>query len=903
MRTITFILLIAVTSFVALPSIAQTAGVMSTSAGCLSCITTTAEGAPATSADLKKTAGLSIDAAHDIYIGDMGYHKVRKINRLTGNINTIAGNGTPGFSGDGGPATAAMLNMPQGIDIRGTYMYIADYGNGRIRKVDLSTNMITTIAGGGASTSDGVPATTANLNSVACVYADGSGNIYTSDASKIRKIDPSGIISSVAGGGVSMADGVPATSAYLSRTRWIQINSTGDILLVPGSGDRIRKVDASTSLITTIAGGGSSSADGIPATSAKIDSIHNFSFDASGNIYIACFTGSSPFFTPLIRKIDVATGLITTIAGGGTSLTDGDPALCADVTNYQLFVDDWGGNIYFSDFSTRLRRFPYSVPYMYSWGSAKMNLTINKLCAGPELTIATSTFSSGLTVKTWFGDGTTDISSLSASCSGGFVTVNHSYVTAGTYTIRHQLFSGTTLVDSMQYSFNQVSCNVIPIKFFLDDNGDCLKNSTENYLSLPVIIAVDSNSVPVDTISCTSGLNYYTYGAVGDIYKFKMIAAPGGLITSCPAIVIDTVQNLSYNHLHHEIGLSCGTPGVDLALLVYKARRGGHFYENTYITNSFCNTASAVINTYCSPKTNLSTFFCIPNPTTILGNTATWNLGGVSVNNSPLHIHFEVEPIIWTIGDTFHITSEIIPVSGETIVTNNTETHVDSMNGPRDPNDIQVSPACFSDGTDLHYVIHFENTGNDTAHNVYVMDTLSDYVDPKSLRIELASAQMFTSFSQANGHNIVKFDFPDINLLDSAHYGLNDGAIFFTIRTVAGLPDGTHVLSNAGIYFDDNDVVNTNVAEASKGCWQLETPVVKNTPTLIFPNPAQNELFIQTDEAYNICTISNSIGQLWKQQPLTSARSRIDISSLPPGMYYITLKGDEERLIKKFTKL
>jgi uncharacterized repeat protein (TIGR01451 family) len=169
-----------------------------------------------------------------------------------------------------------------------------------------------------------------------------------------------------------------------------------------------------------------------------------------------------------------------------------------------------------------------------------------------------------------------------------------------------------------------------------------------------------------------------------------------------------------------------------------------------------------------------------------------------------------------------------------------------------DPNYISVKPdGCITSAvTNLEYGIGFENTGNDTAHNIYILDTLSPYLDVNTLQVVAASANMNVMKLKNGTQNIIKFDFPHIMLPDSSHTGYANGVIFFTINTKAGIASGSNIPNEAGIYFDDNPVVLTNTALNTVNC-PITTQVAatgNKIKTAIYPNPATFELTITTDQ-------------------------------------------------------
>ncbi len=250
------------------------------------------DGGPATAADIKGPYSVAIDNANNVYIGEQS-GVVRKIN-TSGIISTYAGIATPGFSGDGGHANAAQLNGPSGIAIdAASNMYIADIDNNRIRKID-QFGIITTIAGTGATlyNGDNIPAMDANLYSPAGVSVDNFGNIYVAESRnhRIRKINPLGIIMTIAGSGTlgfSGDDGI-ANSANLNNPIGICVNNTGDVYFSDVLNMRIRKINSS-GIISTVAGNGLSGSDGDGANPifASISSPIGICLSNTGGMYIA----------------------------------------------------------------------------------------------------------------------------------------------------------------------------------------------------------------------------------------------------------------------------------------------------------------------------------------------------------------------------------------------------------------------------------------------------------------------------------------------------------------------------------------------------------------------------------------------------------------------------------------
>ncbi len=287
---------------------------------------------PATSVPLLLPSAIAYDPAGNLYLAESQGHRIRKVDTL-GNIAGLAGDGTQGFSGDGGAATGAQLNSPEGlaVDPAGN-VYLSDSGNNRVRRVDAASGTISTVAGNGSPSfsGDGGPAPRASLDLPRSIALDATAkHLYIADTRnhRIRVVDlASGTITTVAGNGIEgfSGDGSPATSASLDSPDSMALDGGGNLYIADTHNGRIRRVAADTRLISTIAGPGSASA-GTSASPPSLGLPRGLTADTDGNLYIA-ESGNHR-----VLRIDHISGAVTVAAGTAIQSFAGDqgPAVLA----------------------------------------------------------------------------------------------------------------------------------------------------------------------------------------------------------------------------------------------------------------------------------------------------------------------------------------------------------------------------------------------------------------------------------------------------------------------------------------------------------------------------------------------------------------------------------------------
>jgi RHS repeat-associated protein len=328
------------------------------------------DGGPATETSIDSPLSVALDSMGNFYIASLWTNRILKVDS-EGIITTVVGNGTEGYSGDGGPATVASLYHPAGVaaDSYGN-VYIADCNNIRIRKVD-GNGIITTVAGNGTSGygGDGGPAVEASLNRPYEIALDAPGNLYIADSwnGRIRKVDPNGIITTVAGGGATIYNGSsgPAIEANIGSIYGVAVDLMGNLYIPDYSNSVIWKVD-NAGIITTAAGNFTKgySGDHGPATEAQLEQPRGVTVDTEGNIYIA------DWHNRLVRKVDT-NGTITTYAGTNVisdSLYAGDdgPPIQASFNVINDVAIDASGNLYIADAGDRVRKVAYPSTFSIS---------------------------------------------------------------------------------------------------------------------------------------------------------------------------------------------------------------------------------------------------------------------------------------------------------------------------------------------------------------------------------------------------------------------------------------------------------------------------------------------------------------------------------------------------------
>lgn len=537
-------------------------------------------------------------------------------------------------------------------------------------------------------------------------------------------------------------------------------------------------------------------------------------------------------------------------------------------------------------------------------------LYVTDSCVGPNnnfpimASAAIANYSAGLTIDFYWGDGTSSLNTTGSTFGSFFQ--SHNYALPGTYSIAAVLMDGNTAIDTIMKSINNI-CSMVWGDSYKRMDNNCTLDPGEPLISAPYSIEVKENGIPLDTFEVNGGISYRIPNAsLTSVYSLNVISAPPGFIAACPTtpytFQLDTINY--YNPIHFDFGFDCDPnyTGFDLSMF-----GTGYFrpVANSYLyiqpRSSSCTVQPASVTLQLSPKYAFGN--SVPAPTSVVGNTLTWDYPGLA-NTDFSSIFITLNPVgSLTLGDTVQNKVLISPTLGDNDTTNNLLLMVDSIKSSFDPNDKYVQPmGAISPGTNLTYTINFENLGNDTAFNIHILDTLSDKLNLESFKVLSSSANVtYQMFNTASG-SVLRYNFKDILLPGTEDAPNNRGFVTYQINAKADLAEGTVIENTASIYFDINAAVVTNTTQ---NYIPIPQGITKNKGQMelnIYPNPAQDLLFIENPNWINEIKITNALGQVVLHQKIGKGITDISIKSWAKGLYFLQATGDKGHATQKFIK-
>lgn len=513
------------------------------------------DGGPATNAAFRNPYGMAIGPDGTLYVADTSNYRIRAIAPATGIITTVAGNGTFGDTGDGAPATNATISGVYGIAVdRARHaLYLCDTDNNRVRKVNLANGVISNYAGIGLSgfgfSGDGGPATNAKFAAPDAVCTEGSGKLAITDVfnDRVRQVNPvTRIITTIAGigypesgggTGVTAGDGGPATSASLSPRR-LTADRAGNVFVQDTWTNSVRRIAAATGLITTVAGGGTNTPGSGPATNMALGDFSDLVVSDNGKLYIADNTR--------VFVVDLATGQLSPFAGGtnGGFSGDGGPALDARFNSISSLALAPGGGLLIASWSQN--RIRYVAPH-------SINLTNDSQQTAFYLPWV-STLAGDLAIADNPNLTTVNMASLTTSGGGINLSGNTSVAEIDLSSLTH---AGGAVVIDMNTSATAVdmaSLTTVGGDLSLSGNTSVAEVDLSSLTTVGGVVAVDTNAAAtaVDMSALTSvggDLSLCRNASATSIDLVSLVSAGGSLDvsgnTAATAIAMGSVTSVA----------------------------------------------------------------------------------------------------------------------------------------------------------------------------------------------------------------------------------------------------------------------------------------------------------------------------------------------------------------------
>jgi len=482
------------------------------------------------------------------------------------------------------------------------------------------------------------------------------------------------------------------------------------------------------------------------------------------------------------------------------------------------------------------------------------------------------------------------------------VYLNHVYYTSGTYSVQYIATGPDGNADTLVH-INELfigdSCGNISGKIYADINGNCVYDTGTDSL-IPYYPVYLKQGSTIISMQWTSISGYYFFTAPSGSYTVE-VGSHLGFAPSCPTTGIVSMST-SVNPINN-IGLTCQTT-FDLQSTLWgtRFRPGftGWLYPN--FVNFSCSPVSGSVTLTLDPLTSYVS--STVTPFSVSGNLITWNFTNIqnaynwfNQNNQPL-VTIMTNPLA-QIGDTVCFTISITPTAGDLNPSNNTFTFCSPVRNSWDPNEKHSNPlgvgntGMVNPGTRITYTVHFQNTGNDTAYTVAILDTIDADFDITTMDIIGKSHAGYPSYQ---GNNIVKFNFPNIMLPDSGtNVAGSQGWITYSISPKTGLANGTQVKNTAYIFFDFNYAIITNTTLHTYDVIGTGIQDLNHVLFRLYPNPSRSEFYIEnvgqaSIQKIELIDMSGRVLKSWD----SSHSAAYTVEGISDGSYMIRIETAKE---------
>ncbi len=494
---------------------------------------------------------------------------------------------------------------------------------------------------------------------------------------------------------------------------------------------------------------------------------------------------------------------------------------------------------------------------------------------------------------------------------------SHTYLQTGTYQVNVLVTfpDGTTATATSTVSFS--NCVQFSGKVFMDENQNCLQDGNEQGVPWAILdVIMDStSSYPYwyDWIF-TDSLGNFTYSVPADAGNGKIMIDTMYQyysITSLP-LLCPSAGYYSFNSStptsDNDFALVCQS-GYDMEgwLWGWRFRPGFQGYLYPYFSNFSCDDVSGTVKLFLSNLNIMTIDSVSPAPSLIAGDTVIWQFNNLNIqswwNYATVYVTTSLSA---QIGDTVVATLLLEPLAGDVNPSNNIIRDTIIISNSWDPNEKKVSPQGIgSDGLignneTLDYVIHFQNTGSDTAYNISVVDTINQNLDVSTLKI--ISSSHYLNYQQLDD-NVVQFYFPYIMLPDSGqNQQASNGYVAYEIKAKPNLPEGAQITNTAYIYFDYNEAVitNTTLNTISLFTEVAEMNKLHDNSFIIYPNPTPGDVFLKINgNVESEITITDVVGKIVFKTNTKNSFIQLMLSYLNNGVYFVTVKNENSLLTQK----